>query len=163
MGVLWNLVDENVLHSPAAAALLVAGLLLCRLLLRAAALFLAFRLSRRAIDQGYPVEAASGREFYFKIASRGERTVRHTAIQKPRSTKSGARLRALRAEQHCTLAKLSSASSIPSSRLSALETGRTQFLDSDIEAVAKGLHLTERQVEDLKQLTKLDAEAFDEL
>jgi hypothetical protein len=163
MSALWNLINESILHSPATAALLVAGLLLCRLLLRAIALFLAFRLSRRAIEQGYPVEAASGREFYFRIPALGGRAVRPTAIQKPRPTASGARLRALRVDRHFTLAGLSHASSISSSRLSAIETGRTRLLDSDIEAVAEILHLAEKQVAELRRLTKQDAEVFEEL
>ena len=163
MGAIWSLMGSDVLRHPATSVILVVGLFLggC-LVLRAVGLVLAFRLSRRAIEQGYPVEAASGREFYFKIPSREKGGNRTPTIQKPRPTRSGSRARALRVARGYTLANLSTASNIPASRLSALETGRVRFLDGDIAAIAQSLNLTRDDTANLKVLAKLDAEAFEE-
>jgi len=162
MGAIWSfIVETKFQHPPAAAVLLVAGLYLCgRLALRAAALLSAVRLSRRAIERGYPVEAASGKEFYFKVPVHGSQTARQPTIRKPRLTASGARLRSLRSEKGFTLANLSSATNIPVSRLSALETGRAQLVVEDIEAITHGLQLTADISRSLRQLAKSDTVLF---
>jgi DNA-binding transcriptional regulator YiaG len=164
MGAIWSfIVETKFQHPPATAILLVAGLFLCgTLALRVVALFLTFWLSRRAIERGYPIEASSGREFYFKISPGSQAVLRHSIIRKPRNTASGARLRAIRSERSLTLAELSTATSISASRLSALETGRAQIFGSDIDVIAKILQLTGETSRDLKRLAKSDASMFED-
>lgn len=161
---MWSLIGSDFLHHPATGVALVAGLLFLAssLTLRVVGLLLAFRLSRKAIEQGYPVEAAAGREFYFRIPAREVGPRNPSKIKKPRSTAAGARVRALREARSCTLAKLSVGTKIAASRLSAFETGRAQILDSDIDLIAQILHLTDEDTAGLKRLAELDAETSPE-
>lgn len=154
MGAFWGFIASNLSHLPATGILLVAGLALFGYLaLKAVSLLVAIRLSRKAIERGCPVEVSAGREFYFRIpASKADKTDQ-VNIAKPRITACGSRIRSLRRKRKYTLATLSAASSIPVSRLSAIETGRADPLTSDIDAVCQALQLSEQEAADLRRLT----------
>ncbi|MGL3109818.1 helix-turn-helix domain-containing protein [Bradyrhizobium sp. BR 1432] len=153
MAAFWGFIASNFSHLPATGLLLVAGLsLFGYLALKAVSLFLAVRLSRKAIERGYSVEVSAGREFYFRIPASKAATISKASIAKPRLTAPGSRIRILRRKRKCTLATLSAASNIAVPRLSALETGRAELLTSDIDAICQALHLSEEEAADLKRL-----------
>ncbi|MDN3273473.1 helix-turn-helix transcriptional regulator [Frankia sp. RB7] len=158
MSTIWELILSQFPRHPAAGPIVAVSLLLFggHLLLRVIALFLAFRLSRRAIEEGYPVEASAGREFYFKMPARSSAS--RTNIARPSSTLCGARIKEIRAEQNRTLSWLSHAAQISASRLSGFETGRARPQEQDIDAIGKALHLGKGDIANLKRLAKRDTE-----
>jgi helix-turn-helix protein len=164
MNATWDLVMLGLSHRVTVGVVSVAGLLFLggTLALRVLGMLLAFRLSRAAIEQGYPVEAASGREFYFRITRQGLGPTDRLAIERPRPTISGARLKTLRGGRKHSLASLAKALNISASRLSAFETGRAPLLDMDINAIADVLHLSAEEITTFKLLASLDAKSIKE-
>lgn len=153
MGAFWGFIASILSHLPATGILLVAVLFVSGYLaLRALGLFHAVRLSKKAIEQGYPVEVSAGREFYFRLPASKARTISKAAIAKPQPTASGSQLRSLRRKRRVSLATLSAASNISVTRLSALETGRAEFQAGDIDTICQALELSEEEAADLRRV-----------
>ncbi|MHC4045358.1 helix-turn-helix domain-containing protein [Bradyrhizobium sp. 23AC] len=161
MGAFWGFITSNLSQLPATGLLLVAGLfVLGYLALKAISLFHAVRLSKKAIERGYSVEVSAGREFYFRIPASKADAISKASIAKPRPTASGSQLKSLRRKRRFSLVTLSAASNISVPRLSALETGRAEFLTSDIDAICQALHLSEEEATDLKRLSGLELRSW---